>query len=524
MAFDANTGQELWSFQTTVAATGQPPPKAGGGLWSTYTLDPKTGEVFAGVANPYPDFGRTMDQPGAIAFTNSVIAVDAATGRLNWHYQAVPHDEHDWDRAAAPMLYRTTKDGDGKSMVAITDKSGRVYSIDRSSMIPVFNTPGTTLLNDDIPLAGDWMQVCPGLQGGAIFNGTAYDPNSCTLYVGMNDHCAWYITIPSATGYGGDVIKDWAAAAKRQAPVGWITAIDGQSGRVLWQYQTESQVLAGLVTTKSGLLFGGDTHGNLLAFNAKTGQLLSSVDAGGALNSGLISYAVAGQQYVAAAVGGATENPSTVAGPLKVSIYGLQGPEQPKVVQLDRLNPPAISGISPEKVMYIQNCQQCHGGAGAGGSAPPLARQSQLAEPALLKQFLQDQVLPLMPHLYPGVLMDKDIEMIADYLRTAVFNCGPNEPQRCAPPVPPASGGTAAPGVPFTGSELCAQLKDKTRNGNRSLSDILEHLTNEPLVNWAFNPGIRPNGEPRTTPPIGHAALIQAFGQWMTEGPPCPSN
>jgi alcohol dehydrogenase (cytochrome c) len=444
MAFDANTGKELWSFQTTVAAPGQPPPKAGGGLWSTYTLDPRTGEVFAGVANPYPDFSRTTDQPGAIAFTNSVISVDAATGRLNWHYQAVPHDEHDWDLAAAPMLYRTTKANDGKSMVAITGKSGRVFGIDRSAMVPVFNTPATTLLNDGVPLTGDWMQVCPGLQGGAMFNGTAYDPNSGTLYVGMNDHCAWYISIPSRTGFGGSVIKDWATAAKRQAPIGWITAIDGNSGNVLWQYQTESQALAGLVTTKSGLLFGGDTHGHLLAFNAKTGQLLSSVDTGGALNSGLISYAVAGQQYVAAAAGGATENPSTVAGPLKVAIYGLQGPDQPKVIQLDRLNPPAIPGIPPEQVMYIQNCNQCHGTAGGGGSAPPLARQSQLADPALLMQFLQYFVLPPMPQLYPGVLMDKDVEMIAAYLATAVFNCGPNEPQSCAPPAQPMTGGTAS--------------------------------------------------------------------------------
>ena len=82
----------------------------------------------------------------------------------------------------------------------------------------------------------------------------------------------------------------------------------------------------------------------------------------------------------------------------------------------------------------------------------------------------------------------------------------------------------SAPGVPLTGPELCAQLKDPARNGNRELKDTLHHLETEPLVHWSCNPGIRPNGEPRTTPPFSHDALIQAFKQWMAEGAPCPAH
>jgi alcohol dehydrogenase (cytochrome c) len=100
------------------------------------------------------------------------------------------------------------------------------------------------------------MHVCPGLQGGAMFNGAAYNPRIDTLYVGMSDHCAWFIKDPNLfPRTGGYVIKDWSAAAKQQAPKGWITAVDGTTGAVLWRYQAESQVLAGLVPTKSGLLF-----------------------------------------------------------------------------------------------------------------------------------------------------------------------------------------------------------------------------------------------------------------------------
>ncbi|MCI0736564.1 MAG: hypothetical protein L0Y50_09885 [Beijerinckiaceae bacterium] len=78
------------------------------------------------------------------------------------------------------------------------------------------------------------------------------------------------------------------------------------------------------------------------------------------------------------------------------------------------------------------------------------------------------------------------------------------------------------PGVPLDGATHCARLKDKSLNGNRELKDTLRHLETEPLVKWAFNPGTWLNGDARTAPPVGHAALIQAFRKWAAEGAPCP--
>ena len=650
MAFDANTGKQLWSVNTT---PGNPPARSGGGFWTTYSLDPKTGEVFGPVANPYPDYDRgNPPDKDLTKLTDSVISVDARTGRLNWYRQVVPLDDHDYDLSTAPTLYRTSRGQGGRDMMAIVGKFGRVFGLERDTQLLAFDTPATTLENDQEPLTSTWTYVCPGVNGGAQFNGAAYHSGLGALYVGMIDFCSWYakganLGSPESDGIGGYNVKDWASAAKLQAPRGWITAIDGKSGRVLWQYQAGSQVQAGLVPTKSSLLFAGDTHGNLLILNAKTGELLRSINTGGALNSGLISYQVGGQQYVAATVGGATENPSTVAGPLKVAVYGLYGSGKPRAVTLDRLQPPPGPRQTREEAMFAANCGICHGSNGQGGSAPPLMRQSQLADPELLKHFLKADLLVPMPHLYPGVLEDKDVEMIAEYLRTSVFKCGPEEPQSCQPPAKPHSGGIpawkavysvltsprcinchpvrspklptfpvspnnstypqdyprqgddrhphlygvirgdsfdlptaegtgivhpgkgppferctfchgnhndpvtgipgtldpkdpthapfwalapaemaweSAPGVAFTGPELCAQLKDPNRNGHRELSDILEHLKHEPLVNWAFNPGTRPNGEARTTPPISHDGLIQAFQQWIAEGAPCPNS
>jgi alcohol dehydrogenase (cytochrome c) len=628
LALDANSGKELWRFQTTLGFN------AGGGFWSSYSLDPSTGEVFAGVANPHPDFNRDVaqDDPIRTVYTNSLISVDAGTGQLNWHYQAAPRDDHDWDLATTPTLYRTPS---GKDMAAIAGKDGYVYGLDRATHALAFKVPGTTLENNDVPLDKTWRHICPGLQGGAMFNGAAYWPGVGTLFVGMADHCAWYVKDPKFGDMGGAALKDWAAAAKLKAPKGWITAFDAERGRVLWRYQADSQVLAGLVPTRSGLLFAGDTRGNLLALDSATGVLLKRIDAGGALNNGLISYVVGGEQYVAAAVGGMTENPSPVAGPLRVVVYGLHAPDHPTVVMLDRLSPPSLFGITVGAAIYGQACSQCHSLAGIGGSAPPMLRQSQLADPELLKTFLMT-VLPPMPHLYPGLLDDDDVRELAAYLKTDVFKCGPDAPQSCDAPTHPTSGGSKewqaiysvvtsprcinchavasaklpefindyprqgddrhphyyavtrgdtfpfetaektgtvhpgqgtryllcgschgthndpvagipgaedpahpgqpfwvmapakmafekSPGVALSGPELCAHLKDKNVNGNRELADTLHHIATEFLVVWAWDPGKRPNGETRTTPPIGHDDFVLDFSKWMDDGAPCPS-
>ena len=169
---------------------------------------------------------------------------------------------------------------------------------------------------------------------------------------------------------------------------------------------------------------------------------MKQIDAGGALNNGLISYSAGGAQYVAAAVGGSAENPSTVAGPLRVVVYGLGGPDTPTVVTLDRVPPSAAAGLSAGRVLYVQACAQCHANPLTGGSAPQLMRQSQLADPELLKRFLSS-VPPPMPRLYPGVVNDDDVRLLAEWFRTDLFKCGsPDALQSGEAPRQPTSGGT----------------------------------------------------------------------------------
>ena len=163
-------------------------------------------------------------------------------------------------------------------MLAIAGKDGHVYGIDRGRLAGVFKTPATTIENADAPVTSPpTTRTCPGALGGGQFNGTSYHPGLGALYVGMVDFCAYFWK---------DVgpLFDFSVQ-----PRGWITAMDADTGRVLWRYRADAQVQAGLVPTKSGLLFAGDTHGNLLALDAQSGAVLHRLDVQGALNHGLIS-------------------------------------------------------------------------------------------------------------------------------------------------------------------------------------------------------------------------------------------
>jgi len=417
MGFDAKNGKELWRFYT-VPATG---PYNGGAFWTSFSLDPTSGELFAPVSNPFPDWTGDV-RPGPNLYTNALLSLDHATGALNWFYQAVPHDIHDWDLGTAPALYRSP---DGKkNIAAIAGKDGNVYAIDRATHVPIFVTAATTQQNGG-PFGMMPVRACPGGIGGAQFNGTAYNPPLDRLFVGMNDWC-WYFFLHAdpndPTQVVGDDAPDYSLGTP---PQGWITAIDGQSGDVKWRYHTDAQVQAGPVTTKSGILFDGDTLGNLFAFDASSGKVLNQIDTKGALNNGLISYAINGIQYVAAEVGGTSLNPPgitrplRVGGPLRVKIFGLYGSGAPKFVTVDRKPQNGATAVDRGYNLFHGLCFGCHGFPATGGfNYPVLLRQSHiLTDPRLLKNFFET-VSPPMPKLYPGLLADNDIDDLASYIRT----------------------------------------------------------------------------------------------------------
>ena len=119
-AYDPETGARVWRFYT-VPAPGEPGSetwpassevlaRGGGGTWMTGSYDPELNLLYWGTGNPNPDYwgdGRKGDN----LYTNSLVAIDADTGTLKWHYQFTPHDTHDWDSNHVPVLAEVTIGG-----------------------------------------------------------------------------------------------------------------------------------------------------------------------------------------------------------------------------------------------------------------------------------------------------------------------------------------------------------------------------------------------------------------------------
>jgi alcohol dehydrogenase (cytochrome c) len=148
------------------------------------------------------------------------------------------------------------------------------------------------------------IRCCPGLFGGVVLNGPAYNPNTNLLYVPAVDWCATFTAfeqvrhIPGKLYMGGTADLDAPSRAQ-----GWITAVDASTGAVRWKYRSPRPMVAAVTSSAGGVLFTGELTGDFLALDAANGDVLYRFNTGGPMGGGIVTYAVGGRQYVAAASG-----------------------------------------------------------------------------------------------------------------------------------------------------------------------------------------------------------------------------
>lgn len=291
MAFDVRDGAPHWTFHTLAA--GYAPP-AGGGLWTSYALDPATRELFISVGNPAPDF-LPATRPGANLYTDSLVALDAKTGALLWYFQADPNDGHDWDLASPADLISLGS----HRIVAVAGKDGFVYGIDRTTHRLLWHTPEVRREHVRALATAAGAHICPGTLGGAEWNGAAYDALHHVFITPMDDWCGTFklgslADRPGGLFQGGTFVRDPYQQAR-----GALTATDALSGRIAWRYRSPMPMVAGVTPTAGGVTFTGDLAGNVLVFESRTGRVLYTDHTDGGIAGGVITYAVGGKQYVA---------------------------------------------------------------------------------------------------------------------------------------------------------------------------------------------------------------------------------
>jgi alcohol dehydrogenase (cytochrome c) len=333
-AFNAADGREVWRFNVVPDAgparatwknLSDRNPPTGGATWTSYSLDPDAGVLWVSTGNVAPDFLLAL-HPGDNLYTTSVIALDAKTGRLLRFVQPVKKDFHDWDMTAPPTLIRTSG---GRQIAAAAGKDGLLYGIDRSGVDTaskpsqaqlkiLYATPVTTRTNVKTSLnTKSETRFCPGTQGGTEWNGPAFHPSLNLLLVNSVDWCVSVILADAATVKGargsawpgsGDPKHPFGRPDPKEMWGGWLTAVDADSGKIRWRYQSPTPMLAAVTPTAGGLVFTGDLNGDVLALDAAKGGVLWKASTGAALGGGVITYRTGDHQRVAVAAGLAANN------------------------------------------------------------------------------------------------------------------------------------------------------------------------------------------------------------------------
>lgn len=324
-AYEAQTGKRVWRTYT-VPVPGEPGVaswsgtswKTGGApAWITGSYDPELNLIYWPTGNPGPDFygrGRNGDN----LYSDSMLALDADSGKMKWYFQFTPHDVFDYDSTQIPILLDKVVDGQPRKLLVQANRNGFFYVLDRTDGKFLRAKPfvrvtwakgvganGRPIVDDmDLPLEGSHY-ICPGSAGGTNWFSPSYNPQTGWMYVATREQCDYFTTAPQPHAEGQRFIGSTGNPSRNERGWGTITAFDPSSGEKSWEFKLHSPPWAGTLSTAGGLVFAGDIDGNLIALDAKSGKALWHRQLGAAILAAAMSYAVDGRQYVAIPVGSA---------------------------------------------------------------------------------------------------------------------------------------------------------------------------------------------------------------------------
>ena len=332
-ALEAKTGKIVWEFYLVPrekgdlmrGPQGKSPldgttwknapgiPITGGGTWTSYTLDPETEQLYVPGGNPAPDFVIGVRE-GESLYAGSVIVLDARTGDYKNHFKVVEKDWHDWDVSNAPILIKTAG---GKELMTVAPKDGHLYSYDLVTNDLLYRVPVTRIMNEDVPFSTDELvQFCPGVVGGAEWNGASYDPRTNLILIGEVEWCSLakmqdpekLRSVPMGQPFNGmatfNPFDEMGQFTKAEGDwAGWVYAVDADTGVWKWRLKSNYPFLSGLTPTAGGVVFVGDIGGNFYALDSNNGTQLWGEKIGGGIGGGVITYTTDGVQKVAVAAG-----------------------------------------------------------------------------------------------------------------------------------------------------------------------------------------------------------------------------
>ena len=346
-AYDANTGELIWQFNTTAGPgefgndtwAGNSWKTGGGTVWTTPAADPTLGLIYITTGNAGPDDNGSQ-RAGQNLFTASVVALDATTGKRRWHFQEVHHDVWDYDSTQPVHLFTLTRNGQQIPAIGHANKSGFYYILDRRNGSPLFDVTETP-----VPVQPAWQKPWPtqpipaidplipqtvanppdGVLTGPIFTvpqeqptliqpsgesgpewpPSAYSPRTGFSYLQAGGYSpGTYAAIPPEVNSLGSTLGGAPAGTEN---FGLFVAMNTTTGKIAWSTKLPQKMYSGVVVA-GDLVFYGEGNGQFDAADAQTGNVLwtfkSNLPNVAGANGAPAVYIVNGVEYVVMAFGG----------------------------------------------------------------------------------------------------------------------------------------------------------------------------------------------------------------------------
>jgi alcohol dehydrogenase (cytochrome c) len=324
-AFDQATGKEVWRWWTT-PKRGEPGSETwqgkgiehpAGTTWMTGTYDPVLDTLYWTVGNPGPDLIGD-DRIGDNLYTDSVVALDAKTGALKWHFQFTPHDVWDYDAEETPALVDATWQGQPRKLLVQANRNGYFYVLDRTNgkflsgwqfvknvtWASGLDANGRPMRVPNMEPTLEGKRVCPSLDGASNWYSTSFNPATNLYYAQTNDKCGIFTKVPADWEAGKGFMGGSFAPAPEPAQR-LLRAIDIRSGKTVWELPQTGTVNSwgGVLSTAGGVVIFGEDSGALMAADAATGKALWNFPTNTLWKASPMTYMFDNKQYVAIAAG-----------------------------------------------------------------------------------------------------------------------------------------------------------------------------------------------------------------------------
>ncbi len=329
-AYDAKTGKHAWRFWT-IPGPGEPYhetwegdswKRGGGSVWVTGSYDPELNLMYWGTGNPAPDWNADV-RPGDNLYTDSVIALNPDTGKLEWHFQFTPHDWWDWDSVQIPVLVDMEFEGEQRKVILWGNRNAFFYVLDRATGEFLLGKPfayqtwavgldesGRPIVRDGMQPTPEGTKVYPSVQGATNWYAPTWHPRTKLFYLSVWDRYPSIYhkgdaTYVRGTRYPGsfpegiypDIVKD------EEIGFGAIRAIEPVTGERKWEFRLTGVSESGLLSTAGDLIFSGSKEGHFLAVDVDEGKLQWRISLGSRMANSPITYLAGGKQLISVASG-----------------------------------------------------------------------------------------------------------------------------------------------------------------------------------------------------------------------------